>query len=1040
MKKLLSVLFSSVMFMSVFSLMGCASKSEEEVLLPDQEYIEGEIIVGFKKEKDNKSTSLMKIDDEDIEIAVVKIGDQPVEEAIKEYSKKSNVAFAEPNYVISSLSTSPDFTGYEYYPTDKEGGIDVPNWNDASHKTSEEIVVAIIDSGVDYLHEDLKDVMWTSGLNYPTLVEMGGGKHGFNAAAYVNSEAGDTSDPMPPKAEGAFHGTHVAGIIAASWNGYGTSGITNGAKIMAIRTGDKDGAITMEAIVAAFDYLCKAYDAGVNVVVTNNSWGGSYTSYASLLAIKEAAKRGIIVVFATGNDGKNMDKSDSVIYMLKDYPNVILVNASDSSERHANFSNYGIFTTDIYAPGTEIVATFPRDNLYANPDYSTPIVLNDFDSDSPLKIYEKTNEIDATYQKSNKEGYLGTNCYKVSDDSISTIECTEDLSSSKPKYLTFMAEKDRIYNKVSFTLSVKTKSGDIVRIADSGIVEDNKWMAVSFALPENINYEFLEADLMATYVFHKKIDESMPEVRIDNLMLTNEAWPYYKLSGTSMAAPVVTGEVASIYGAFKNDEPLKIVARTLGSAKKIDTLEDKCVTGGIANLRNALEEKYAPVIFDADFEEGQLKINGEFFLESGSLYINDIYTPTTSWSNNLITANMENVHLFTRFAKIEVRNNNIEGFNSGLRYVPLESRSTGFKEIEIPNNDNTQKLALNNVAATSLGNSIYFMTADEAHSVFYITEYNTYTDTWFEVTHGLECPFITSQIVAYQGKIMTIMGKKDGDKYAGQMFIYDPDTKLISYVEIDHLGSYAESALVNYHGDLLIVGGGQIKDFQDFQKNYDVLKIDLDNKKLVKLYTFPEDQIVPDACVVSHDMFGRVFLGFQHHTTIIYELEKKEDGSFVLNSIGNANPPSMLDPTDETFQAYYAQAYSVDGIIVTGADLFTNFDEVISDTYVGVITLDGNMKYTDTGLVFSSTYYINPVAVVNGDNYYVLASCSGSGELGKTLRYLEGYKELVPKGTLAPVKPNIPVTVILTVVGASTFVALIAMLIVISRKPIKEEK
>ena len=121
-------------------------------------------------------------------------------------------------------ATRPDYTDKQY-AYDSEFGMGVPNWNtydSAGNPTpsisAEGKVVAVLDSGVDYNHEDLRNVMWSEGENYPTLVALGGGAHGINVAMpRGDGTPYDTTDPMDDNG----HGTHVAGIIAGEWNGFG---------------------------------------------------------------------------------------------------------------------------------------------------------------------------------------------------------------------------------------------------------------------------------------------------------------------------------------------------------------------------------------------------------------------------------------------------------------------------------------------------------------------------------------------------------------------------------------------------------------------------------------------------------------------------------------------------------------------------------------------------------------------------------------------------------------------------------------------------
>ena len=128
-------------------------------------------------------------------------------------------------------------------------------------------MVAVLDSGVDYNHPDLENIMWKDGLKYEALKAMGGGEYGYNA---ILSE--DRDNPMDTD---IGHGTHCAGIIAAQWdNDKGVAGVSPNAQIMAVRFLGQSGGDTASAI-RGYAYIQAAAKAGVNVVAVNNSWGPS---------------------------------------------------------------------------------------------------------------------------------------------------------------------------------------------------------------------------------------------------------------------------------------------------------------------------------------------------------------------------------------------------------------------------------------------------------------------------------------------------------------------------------------------------------------------------------------------------------------------------------------------------------------------------------------------------------------------------------------------------------------------------------------------
>lgn len=215
--------------------------------------------------------------------------------------------------------------------------------------TGTEIVVGVIDTGVDYTHPDLAVNMWVNPGEIPDngIDDDGNGYvddvHGYDFAY------GD-ADPM----DGDGHGTHVAGTIAADGNnGIGVTGVNWSAKIMALKFLDDNGEGTDFAAIQAIEYAVM-----MGADVTNNSWGGYSFSQGIYDAIVEAGEAGQLFIAAAGNESNNND-------LVPSYPasynldNVISVAATDHRDDLANFSNIGAQTVDLGAPGVDILSTLP---------------------------------------------------------------------------------------------------------------------------------------------------------------------------------------------------------------------------------------------------------------------------------------------------------------------------------------------------------------------------------------------------------------------------------------------------------------------------------------------------------------------------------------------------------------------------------------------------------------------------------------------------------------------------------------------------------
>ena len=220
---------------------------------------------------------------------------------------------------------------------------------------SPDVVVAGIDTGVDYTHPDLAANMWVNPGEIPGngLDDDGNGYvddvHGIDA---INGD----SDPMDDHG----HGTHTAGTIGATGdNGAGVVGVAWGSRILACKFLGNTGSGTDAGAIECFNYLVALKQSGINIRVSNNSWGGLREgAQADVLkaAIDEAGAAGILNVFAAGNAGANNDQTpfDPAGF---DSPSIVSVAASNSADNRASFSNYGATTVDLAAPGDFILST-----------------------------------------------------------------------------------------------------------------------------------------------------------------------------------------------------------------------------------------------------------------------------------------------------------------------------------------------------------------------------------------------------------------------------------------------------------------------------------------------------------------------------------------------------------------------------------------------------------------------------------------------------------------------------------------------------------
>jgi len=300
---------------------------------PKGEYVQDEIIVKFKGDAEP--------------FRVIKVPEGQVIEKVKAYQQRANVEYVEPNYRIFALGSNDKYywnqwalnnIGQEIYSGCTEGSCNLPkligsgtldadmDWEEAwtvfGTETFATTVIAIIDSGIDETHPDLKNKLVT-GRNF-------------------------VNDNNPPH-DIYGHGTHVTGIAAAETdNSKGIAGVAFSAniKIMPVKVLNDDGMGTTANVAKGIMY---AADKGAKAI--NLSLGGR-DSITLKDAVDYAYDKGALLAAAAGNDGGSRK------YYPASYPNVISVAATDYNDKRASFSNFNS-EIDVSAPGVNVFSTFP---------------------------------------------------------------------------------------------------------------------------------------------------------------------------------------------------------------------------------------------------------------------------------------------------------------------------------------------------------------------------------------------------------------------------------------------------------------------------------------------------------------------------------------------------------------------------------------------------------------------------------------------------------------------------------------------------------
>ena len=289
------------------------------------------------------------------------------DEAIALLKNDPTVAYAERNWVVKAIATPNDPRFPELYGlhnTGQTGGtadadIDATEaWDNSVGSSS--VVVGIIDTGIDYNHEDLAANAWVNPNEIPGngIDDDANGViddvHGFNA---INN----TGDPL----DDHDHGTHCAGTIGAvGGNGVGVAGVNWEVQLMGIKFLNAGGSGTTDGAIASVNYAVMMRNAGVNLRVLSNSWGGGGFSQALADAIESANTAGMLFVAAAGNAGSDNDASPHYPSSYEN-TNILAVAATDHNDGLADFSNFGATSVDMGAPGVDILST-TTNNTYSS--------------------------------------------------------------------------------------------------------------------------------------------------------------------------------------------------------------------------------------------------------------------------------------------------------------------------------------------------------------------------------------------------------------------------------------------------------------------------------------------------------------------------------------------------------------------------------------------------------------------------------------------------------------------------------------------------
>ncbi len=551
--------------------------------LPAMDYVEGEVLVRFKASETLAAAQTVAAQHgltlarhfdwlsahEGQVIGLLRSATQNTAGLLADLKFEPAIAFAEANYLRWPTDlrspNDPKFgqlwglqnTGQSVNGSGGTAKDDIgflKAWGLARPATNE-IVVGVIDTGIDPTHPDLTNNLWINPGETPGngMDDDGNGYtddvHGYDFVLGTGALT-DSGD----------HGTHVAGTVAASGNnGIGVVGVDFQAHLMALKVSSDGTSIDSAAIIAALQYAAMMKTRGVNVVALNASYGGGSSSSTERSAIQAAGTAGIVFCAAAGNENanNNITMQYPASYRL---PNMIVVAATDPNDALASFSNYGATTVDLAAPGVNVLSCLP---------------------------VAQAGELSYVRQ--------ATNVFAADELTFSGLTSTSGITGAI--YYCGLGNPADFPAAVSNNLALIQRGTLNFSVKVANAMNAGARAVIIF---NNVAGNFLGTlgsanNYVPTIGISQADGQALQAVLPATGTVFNAPDPtqiYQFLDGTSMATPHVTGAVGFAARNFPNDSVPQRIQRILTNVTPVPALVGKTITGGRLNLAGIVDSDH----------------------------------------------------------------------------------------------------------------------------------------------------------------------------------------------------------------------------------------------------------------------------------------------------------------------------------------------------------------------------------------------------------------------------------------------------------------
>lgn len=925
----------------------------------------------------NEFTVEEKLDEEDKTSDLVLVKGDDTEELLEAFEDCEDVLYAQPNYKyqLDSLSDGNNDPGVDYqwaidnkmnYSADDADMHIKQTWD---HTQNTEVVVAVCDTGVDYTHPDLVNMMWSKGLYYRTLLNLGGGRYGYNS-----SGSGNSGNPM----DGMGHGTHGAAIIASEYNRKGIAGLTNDVKIMAVKLADANGAVYSSTAYNAYNYIIEAKKAGVNVVAVNNSWSrGNYRTRCqdSLFneQIASASEAGIASVFSAGNNKTNLD-----LFGTSNYKNnsTLYAGAIDSTGKKASFSNYGKKKVDVFAPGVNILSatSTSSDNSYMSQKYIPWIQEDNLFYENFAENQGGVFSGTAYYTASTTANLGNGNIINkgFADDSALCFHVSGNNKATTNSYIEFELQIDT--NEMTFTGSDKVYFGCAVNSFNNATVYlqnedgtrimmnkkttnyDNGWGIILRDTSTETLQSAIDSSGMLTIIVKIIPRDGIKndlDIYLDSIGISTKTSEYYYESGTSMAAPMVTGLIALLKSKYPARSTEEIVAMVKGSAKKTEDLSEYCSTGGYvtADAYNN-PDSIKPVVNSINNDGEYAVLQGYFYgNEEGTVRIGGFNASVVNWSDRQITVKIPAE--ITRRSYKTVSVTRTDGLSSSEMFM-VGHGELGYDLISAPEGNVKSLNEIDLVANDDLLMSIH--TDCFSNKVTFQT-YNEQENCW----NTIEKPEEICLTIDFDFNITTASSRHkifvlyEGESSETVMKLATYDTQKKQWTDIVDVSGIADtsSMICVYKNELYILGG---------KNTSNVYKVYPDTGNTYG-YVPNMKQAGGKAKVVANEKY--MFVTSYNSNSNQNNIERFDGENWTKGTYKNNAYSFGLDVT--------TQFPTVNGIdVIGGVRTVNEVDHIVDTFFVDENTLKGTAV---SGFTFNETSLTAVDAAITSDYVYIEGMC-----------------------------------------------------------------